>query len=116
MCQRYYELIKYGASPFRICNTTGYIASTTTAKYVTTFRVPKRTTPSVTISCPGDTRIFSGGSYYNVGTDPSSFASTIYDTEFTATTAATISQPIGSVAWYYSSSSYATWFEVSAEL
>lgn len=117
LCQRYYEVIRVGPSPYRINQTSGYVASSTTAKYITTFRVPKRATPtSVTISCAGDTVILSGGSSYNVGTDPSSFVSSPYETEFTATTASTITQPVGSVAWYQSSLSYATWFIISAEL
>lgn len=117
LCQRYFESWFVAGSGMRMPNTLGWVTSTTQARYITTFRVPKRVTPTtVAFACLGYPDITCAAAAYAMNALPTNFTSTIYDTEYTATTGSTISATVGTVARLSAPAAHALYFEVSAEL
>ena len=119
MCQRYFERISLSTPGQRAYQTNGWIQTSTSARYITTFRIPKRVPPTsvaFTSNYYGYPQIASGASTYAGNALPSSFTTTEYDTEYTVNTDSTISQPVGSVARMLAPAAYALYLDISAEL
>ena len=117
LCQRYFERISLPTPGQRAYQTTGWVQTSTSATYITTFRIPKRVAPtSVAFTSGGYPQIASGASTYAGNALPSSFNTTEYDTEYTVNTGSTISQSVGSVARMLVPAAYALYLDISAEL
>lgn len=117
LCQRYFERISLPTAGQRAYQTSGWVQTSTSATYITNFRIPKRVTPtSVAFSSGSYPQIASGASTYAGNALPSIFTSTEYDTEYTVITGNTISQSVGSVARMLSPSNSALYLDISAEL